>query len=207
MFKYVLIILALVTILALAFVGLRGQTSRQPPVMVFNDLVDQPKYKNQGESPFFADGRQMRLPPPGTVAWGRSSGKPDPSILAEDVANYSLKTMPVPVDAALLQRGQKIFNTYCVVCHGAFGNGNGVATNYGMATPANYHTDRLRQVTDGYLYQVLTEGKGLMGAYGPSIKPNDRWAAVAYVRALQRAGNARIDDVPQNVRPELEKQQ
>lgn len=207
MLKYVLIILALITILAVAFVGLRGQTSRQPPVMVFDDLVDQPKYRNQGQSAFFADGRQMRLAPPGTVAWGRSSDKPDPSILADDTANFAHKTIPVPLDAALLQRGRKVFNTYCAVCHGAFGTGNGVATNYGMATPANYHSDRLRQVTDGYLYQVITDGKGLMGAYGPSIKPDDRWAVVAYVRALQRAGNARIEDVRQNVRPELEKQQ
>ncbi len=204
--KYVLIILALLTVLTVGFVGLRGQTSRQPPVMVFNDLVDQPKYKNQGESAFFADGRQMRLPPAGAVAWGRTPDKPDPGNLIDDADYYGLKVIPLPVDAALLQRGQRVFNTYCAVCHGGFGTGNGVATNYGMSAPANYHTDRLRQVTDGYLYQVITEGKGLMGAYGPSIKPPDRWAAVAYVRALQRAGNAKIDDVPQNLRGELEKQ-
>lgn len=206
MLKYVLIILALITILTIAFAGLRGQTSRKPPVMVFDDMVDQPKYKNQGESTFFADGRQMRLPPPGTIAWGRNAAEPDPSLLAEDTANYDLKTIPLPLDVNLLQRGQKVFNTYCSVCHGGFGNGAGVTTNYGMAPPANYHTDRLRQSPDGYIYKVITEGKGLMGAYGPSIKREDRWAVVAYVRALQRAGTGKIEDVPENVRGELEQQ-
>lgn len=207
MLKYVLIILALLTILTIGFVGLRGQTSRTPPFIIFDDMVDQPKYKNQGDSAFFADGRQMRLAPPGTVAWGRAPDKPDPAMLVDETAGYSLKAIPIPVDAGLLQRGQKVFTTYCAVCHGGFGTGSGVATNYGMSTPANYHTDRLRQVTDGYIYQVITEGKGLMGAYGPSIKPDDRWAAVAYVRALQRAGNAKIEEVPANIRGELEKQQ
>lgn len=207
MLKYVLIILAIFAILVVAFAGLRGQTSREAPVILFDDMHDQPKYKNQGQSAFFADGRQMRLPPAGTIAWGRDSGKPDPAFLVDDAANYELKKIPVTIDATLLQRGQKVYNTYCTVCHGGFGTGNGVTTGYGMTPPANYHSDRLRQVPDGYIYRVITEGKGLMGAYGPSIKPADRWAAVAYVRALQRAGNGKVEDVPANMRAELEKQQ
>lgn len=203
MLKYVLIILATLLILTVTFLGFQGQKSTQPPLVVFDDMVWQPKYKNQGASDFFPDARQMRMPPGGTIPWGRDAKTPDPALRIDDTAMYELKKVPVPVDMALLNRGQALFTTYCTVCHGAFGNGAGITTKYGIAPPANYHTDRLRKATDGYLYQVITEGKGLMGAYGPSVKPQDRWAVVAYVRALQLAGNATIEDVPQAQRAEL----
>lgn len=203
MVKYILIILAALLLLTLALLGVRGSISRQPPIMVFDDLDDQAKYKNQAGSSFFPDGRQMRLPPVGTVAWGRQVATPDKSLLIDDLTQYQLKVMPVKLDQALLARGQAMYNTYCLVCHGGFGDGAGINVKYGQAPPANYHSDRLRQATDGYLYQVITEGKGLMGPYGPSIKPADRWSIVAYVRALQRAGTGTIKDVPENRRGEL----
>ena len=106
--------------------------------MVFDDMVDQPKYKNQGESAFFADGRQMRF-----RRRGRSPGavmaEPDPSLLVNDAANYELKAIPLPLDVNLPCRGQKVFNTYCSVCHGGFGNGAGVTTNYGYAAGKPSH--------------------------------------------------------------------
>lgn len=205
MLKYVLITLAALTLLTLAAAGFRGAISRDPPIMLFDDMADQPKYKNQGESAFFQDGRQMRMPPPGTIAWGRDIAAPDKSLLANDQDNFKLKVMPVTLDYALLARGQKLFTTYCQVCHGGFGDGKGITVNYGQAQPANYHIQRLMEATDGYLYQVMSEGKGLMGPYGPSIKPQDRWAIVAYVRALQRAGTGTIQDVPENMREELDR--
>jgi mono/diheme cytochrome c family protein len=201
--KYVLIILAALCILTVAVLGVRGTTSRLPPMMFFKDFEEQPRYANQGASPFFPDGRQMRPIPPGTVAWGRDAGEPDKSLLHDDAVAFAQQRIPVPVTMELLQRGQHLYNIHCVVCHGGFGNGNGVATHYGMAPPANIHGDRIREVSDGYLYQVITEGRGLMGPYGPSIRPMDRWAVVAYTRALQRAGSGRIEDVPMNLRPEL----
>lgn len=203
MLKYILIALGCLVVLTLAFLGVRGTASRQPPMMFFDDMDDQPKYKNQAGSAFFPDGRQMRLPPQGSVAWGRESGRPDPALLVDDGVEYQRQRIAGKIDYELLDRGRRLYGTYCTVCHGGFGNGNGVATQYGMAPPANYHTDRLRQATDGYLYQVITEGKGLMGPYGPSIRPADRWAIVAYVRALQTAGMATIDDVPAAQREEL----
>lgn len=203
MLKYVLIILATLSLLTLAVMGVRGMTSRRPPLMVFDDMDDMPKYKNQAGSEFFPDGRQMRPIPPGTVAWGRDAGRPDSSVLYSDAGAFQTKRIPMAIDAPLLQRGQKLFTVNCAVCHGGFGDGNGITVKYGQAPPANYHTDRLLQVTDGYIYQVITEGKGLMGPYGPNIKPADRWAIVAYVRALQRAGDATIDDVPAALRAEL----
>lgn len=203
MLKYILIILAILALLTVAFMGLRGTISRQPPVMVFDDLDDQPKYKNQSDTTFFPDGRQMRLAPAGTVAYGRDAAGPDKSLLVDDLAQFQLRTMPVEMNMAMLERGRHLYETYCVVCHGGFGSGTGVTVQYGQAPPANYHSDRLRQATDGYIYQVITEGKGLMGPYGPSIKPEDRWKVVAYVRALQRAGVGTIEDVPENRRAEL----
>lgn len=206
MMKYVLIILVALTLIVVSLLGLRGFTFRQPPVQLFDDMVDQPKYKSQAESAFFPDGRTMRTPPAGSVAWGRDATVPDPKLLVDDQSCYQMKTLPRKIDADLLAEGQRLFNTYCMVCHGGAGTGNGITVSYGQAPPANYHTDRLRNVTDGYLYQVITEGKGLMGPYGPSLKPDDRWAVVAYVRALQRAGNATIKDVPQAQRQQLEQE-
>ena len=203
MFKYILIILASLILLTLAFLGVRGTTSRQPPIMVFDDMDDQPKYTNQAGTTFFPDGRQMRLPPAGSFAWGRDPSAPDKTLLIDDQAQYQLKIMPVEITLPLLAHGQKLYGIYCTVCHGGFGSGTGITVPYGQAPPANYHSDRLRQATDGYLYQVITEGKGLMGPYGPSIRPAARWSIVAYVRALQRAGAGTIADVPENRRGEL----
>lgn len=204
MLKYVIIFLLAIVVITLSIFGVRGMTSRRPPVVLFGDMDNQPKYKSQAESAFFPDGRTMRMPPPGTIQWGRSATAPSPEYLAEDQAAYQLKQMPVKLDRALLMRGQHVFNTYCVVCHGGAGLGNGVTTQYNMSQPANYHIDRLRQETDGYFYKVITEGKGLMGAYGPSIRPGDRWAVVAYVRALQRSENATINEVSEAMRKELQ---
>ena len=203
MYKYVVIILFALTVVTVSILGLRGLMFRDPPLQLFDDMVDQPKYKSQSQSAFFPDGRTMRLPPLGTLAWGRSAAAPDPKLKIDDLANYKLAKMPGKIDMALLKKGQYLFTTHCVVCHGGFGNGNGINVQYGQSLPANYHADRLRTATDGYLYQVITEGKGLMGPYGPSLRPDDRWSIVAYVRALQRAGNATIQDVPQTQRPDL----
>ena len=203
MLKYILIILATLVLLTVIFLGFRGMTSRLPPIMVFDDMDDQPKYANQAGTTFFPDGRQMRLPPAGAVAWGRSAASPDKTLLIDDQTQFGLKVMPVELNLALLERGQKLYQTYCTVCHGGYGSGTGITMEYGQAPPANYHSDRLRAATDGYLYQVITEGKGLMGPYGPSIKPEERWSVVAYVRALQRAGTGTIKDVPENRQGEL----
>jgi len=205
MMKYVVIVILALVVLVLSFAGIRGTTSRQPPILLFDDMVDQPKYKPQSQSPFFPDGRTLRPAPAGTVPFGRPGFSPSPAPVYDDPAAFDLKQIPLKVDAALLTRGQQVYSTYCTVCHGAAGTGNGIVTQYNSAQPANYHSDRLRGVTDGYLYKVITEGKGLMGAYGPSIRPEDRWAAVAYLRALQRSQNARLEDVPQAQRQELER--
>ncbi len=203
MLRIVLVSVAAAALVVVALLGVRGQTSTKPPILIFNDMVEQPKYKPQSESEFFADGRSMRLPPAGAVAWGSSPQKQDAAAPAVDAESFKLPRIPVRIDPALLYRGQKVFNTYCAVCHGGTGAGNGVTTQYGMNNPPSYHIDRLRTVPDGYIYQVITEGKNTMPAYGPNVHPADRWAVVAYVRALQRANNARLQDVPEALCAEL----
>jgi cytochrome c5 len=206
MAKYIILILLLVAALIVSIAGIRGTTFRRPPLMLFDDMDDQPRYKSQSESVFFADGRSMRPVPAGAVPFGRPSWTPEPALVIEDPAAYKLPRNPLTIDKPLLLRGQQVYSTHCTVCHGGAGLGDGVITRYDAATPANLHSDRLRGVTDGYLYQVITEGKGLMGPYAQSIRPDDRWAAVAYLRALQRSQNAKLGDVPQAQREALERQ-
>lgn len=203
--KTILISFAGLVIVTVAILGFRGQTSHRPPLWIFPDMQDQPKYKPQTPSAFFADGRADRPTPHGTVPWGRKASQPDDEFLISDQQRFAMKTIPLKLDRQLLQRGQRLYGIYCAVCHGGTGSGDGITTHslYGMNKPPSYHQDRLRQATDGYIYQVITEGKNTMGGYGGNIHPSDRWAIVAYVRALQRANNASIQDVPADRLQEL----
>jgi mono/diheme cytochrome c family protein len=192
---------AVVTVLIL---GVRGFRSPRPPLQPFSDMVDQPRYRPQSASAFFADGRAQRLPPVGAVAWGRDAREPDAAFLPRDDEYFGLAEIPVRVDRALLLEGQRLYNVYCRVCHGATGAGNGITTQYGMINPPAYHSQRLLDLTAGEIYKTITLGKGQMGPYGDRIRPADRWAIVAYVRALQRAHTATLEDVPPAQRQQLE---
>jgi mono/diheme cytochrome c family protein len=112
--------------------------------------------------------------------------------------------IPLPVTAELLQRGQERYTIFCGVCHGASGAGNGVAGQYGLVAIASLHQDRLRNMADGEIYNTITHGKNTMLGYGASIPLDDRWAIVAYVRALQLSQNATLNDVPSDERSKLE---
>jgi mono/diheme cytochrome c family protein len=231
--RTVLVGIVMTALVAVCLLGWRGMVSDRRPLYLVPDMDWQPRYEAQDSSPFFADGRTMRTPPAGTVAFagggysgggerpeGRAiygsysadAGSPrqNPDYLARDDAYYRgkqgkgwVKTIPVPVDMALLRRGQERFNIYCAACHGASGSGDGITTKYKMANVANYHDDRLRKVEDGYLFDVITNGHGTMKPYGPQVKVADRWAIVAYVRALQRSQNAGVADVPEVHRKEM----
>lgn len=203
MLRLVLTIFVLLTLATVAILGFRGQTSEQPPLANWDDMVLQPKYQAQGRGPFFADDRAMRLPPVGTIAWGRDTGQPDQRFAQNDEADFKATQLPLPLSRELLLRGQAQFNTYCAVCHGASGNGKGLTPRYGMIEPPSYHSQRLREMPLGQIYQTITQGKGLMNAYGPLLDRHDRWAVVAYVKALQRAFDARPEDVPAGQRDSL----
>src|SRR5881392_670684 len=112
---------------------------------------------------------------------------------------------PVPVTAELLQRGRERFNITCAMCHGATAAGNGIAKQHGLATVVTLQDDRIRKMADGEIFNTITNGKNTMMAYGPNIMVSDRWAIIAYLRALQRSQNATEADVPPQNRAELDK--
>lgn len=184
----------------LLFVGCyRGRPSQKPPIHLVPDMDTQPKYKAQGESDFFADGKTMRSPVPGTIPQG---------YLKEDVVYYTGKNeagqfvinSPVDVSLPSLKRGQARFNIYCAPCHSRTGDGQGIIIKHGFMPPPSFHIDRIREVKDGYIFDVISNGVRNMPSYGAQIPIKDRWAIVNYVRALQRSQNATLKDVPEELR-------
>jgi len=167
------------------------------------DMHDQPKYIPLRPSDFFADGRSERSSIQGAVARGH---------LDDDAALYTgkgpdgkfLETFPFPVTKTTLERGQQRFDIYCSPCHDRIGTGDGKIVRRGFRHPPSYHIDRLRKAPAGYLYDVITNGFGAMPDYAAQIQDaTDRWAIVAYIRALQLSQNASIADVPPNARGQL----
>jgi mono/diheme cytochrome c family protein len=183
---------------ALTGCGLRpsGNTT---PLQVHPDMDSQPKFKAQSASTFFADGRANRPVVPGTIAHGNLN---DDDVLAtgRDASGNLLKGNPLPINEVLLQRGQERFNINCAACHGRLGDGNGAVKtrSYGALAPANLNDSRLREIADGHFFDVITNGIRTMQPLGGNIPVSDRWAIIAYVRALQRSQNANIKDVPAN---------
>ena len=168
----------------------RGCTSSRPPIDINPSMDDQPKVRAQTASKFFYDGSSMRQPIPGTVAIGG---------LKEDAAFFTGKgadgkfvaTIPVTADEALLERGRQRYAIYCQPCHDARGDGKGILFQRGNVPTASYHQDKILKYADGQIFDVITNGQGLMAGYRWPIPPADRWAIVAYVRELQRERQAR----------------
>jgi mono/diheme cytochrome c family protein len=166
------------------------------------DMQDQPKYKPLGRSTFFPDGRMSRPVPAGTIARDELSDKD--TVHTGNADGSFVPTIPVPVTKALLERGHDRFDIYCSPCHARTGDGNGMIHQRGFWIPSNLHTERLRSVPPGYLYQVIANGYGAMPDYRDQVPVEDRWAIVAYLRALQLSRHATLADVPQDVRQQLE---
>lgn len=164
----------------------------------------QAKYKAYQASPWYADGLAMQAPPAGTVPYGAPA---DPAVeTGRGPDGKPLATSPVPVDDALLARGRARFDVHCAVCHGPLGDGESqVALNMSLRRPPSLHLYRDRP--DGYLYQVINQGFGLMPSYAGALPVQDRWAVVAYVRALQLSQHAAVDQLPEAARARLEKEQ
>ena len=175
-----------------------GVTTTNPPVEVFSDMRRQPKYKALGASPFFSDGRASRPPVPGTVAVGRLSG--DEAFETGIAGKMYVGRNPLPIDAALLSRGRERFDIYCAACHDCAGDGKGIVPVRTAWLAVNLHDERILQMTDGELFNVATYGRRTMPGYRFQTSAADRWAIVAYVRALQRAGQGVIEDVPSELR-------
>lgn len=179
---------SLILATALVFISCRGEKFDHQPVHPNMNMDQQERYEAQEENNFFEDGRSMRVPVEGTVARGN---------LREDTRFYQginedssfVDTIPVNVTKSFLQKGQKEYNVYCTPCHGQTGDGRGIIMvgRYGYVPAPSYHIDRLRDIEDGYIYSTIANGIRNMPSYAQQIEVEDRWAIVAYVRALQRS--------------------
>lgn len=167
------------------------------------DMHVQPRYNPYDPSDFFADGRSERPPVEGTVARSEIVGGPGQVVFTGMLNGKEVDAFPFPVTRAVLDRGRERFNIFCTPCHGWSGDGDGIVVQRGFRPPPSYHTDRLRQAPVGHFFSVITNGFGAMYPYGYRILPRDRWAIIAYIRALQLSHQAKIDDVPEAERPKL----
>jgi mono/diheme cytochrome c family protein len=165
-------------------------------------MANQPRYDPLETSDFFADGMSARPRVAETVARGELSTDPffDTGKINDAVADG----FPIPVSRELVDRGHQRFDIYCSECHGRLGDGNGMIPARGYRRPPSFHTQTLRTATTGHLFDVMTNGFGAMPPYGSMIPPHDRWAIVAYIRALQISQNATVGDVPPNERAALD---
>lgn len=196
--RYFVLGFFLFCVAVMSIAGFRGSPSRKPPIEVIPDMDRQPKVRPQTPSAFFADGRASRLPVEGTVARGSHFLEtPANTGFVAGTTNF-VPNNPLGVTAASMLRGQQRYQINCQPCHGAVGDGNGITRSFGMGVVANLHDPRIVQMTDGELFYVITHGRNLMGPYASQIVPEDRWAIVAYVRALQLAQLGTAADLPAN---------
>jgi mono/diheme cytochrome c family protein len=181
----------------------RNSKSSSPRIHVIGDMDWQPKYKAQRENPIFADGRSTREQVAETVAVGEL--RDDDHFYRGKISGAFARTFPAEVsfDETTMARGRERFGIYCTPCHGATGRGDGMVVQRGYRRPPSLHIDRLRNEKTGYFFDVITSGFGAMPDYSAQVPVADRWAIVAYVRALQLSENARLDDVPADRRAEL----
>jgi mono/diheme cytochrome c family protein len=170
------------------------------------DMLRQPRLGPGAASPLFGDGKAARTPPPGTVvhAMGDAAtvssgrnGAREPE--ARDEANAQQR-LPQRPSQALLLRGQERYTIYCLPCHSAVGDGDGPVVRRGFPAPPSFHAPRLRQADDRHFFDVIGRGYGAMYPFADRITPEDRWAVVAYVRALQLSRHARVADLPVDLR-------
>jgi mono/diheme cytochrome c family protein len=157
------------------------------------DMHDAPRFKPLQENPFYEDGRASRPIPAGTVARGFLK---DDDVFYTGMQNGApVEKIPMPLTDAVVQRGQERYNIYCSPCHGVAGDGDGMIVKRGYKRPTSYHDPRLRNERAGYFFDVMTRGFGQMPDYAAQVAPKDRWAIVAYIRALQLSQHASVGDL------------
>jgi hypothetical protein len=189
-----LIVVAVLTALAMSGCG---KNEKKPPFDYVPHMSDSAGIKAQHAGPF---GEGMRVPPEGTLSQATEvyHYANDPEGAGKNLTN------PLPRSREVLVRGQKYFNTYCIVCHGAKGEGNGlVVPKFPM--PPSLQSEKVRNWSDGRIFHVVTAGQNLMSSYATQLSPNDRWAVIHYVRALQRALNPTAADLQELEREKREK--
>jgi mono/diheme cytochrome c family protein len=212
--RYFILIFAVLVLVVIGVAGRRGDLTRNSPIQIFPDMKRQLKLRPQTANGFFANGLSSQLPQPGTI----SQEKP---MLVGGKEVYSFEDAPVntgrvtgttnfievnalPVTEKLLMRGHRQFNIYCAPCHGQTGEGAGITKKIGaMAIVANLHDKRIVQLTDGELFSIVSQGKGVMQGYAPQITVEDRWAVIGYLRALQLSRLGTVDDLAPETRAKL----
>lgn len=202
-----LVLGALITLIPLAMVTRERMSSHgdRTRISIIPDMDKQPKYKAQEASPLFVDGRSARADVPGTVARGEL--RADAALYQGRDGDAWIDSFPVAVDSTLLARGRERFGIFCAPCHGLAGRGDGMVNQRAMALaeggwtpPTDLTGELIRSRPLGHLYNTITEGIRNMPAYGPQVPPHDRWAIVAYVKALQLSQHATLADVPADQR-------
>lgn len=203
--KYFLgfLILAVASVCLIA--GRQGDKSLKPPIEIIPDMDRQPKLRPQAGNDFFADGKSSQLKVEGTVARGSHYADNEVNTGRIPGSTNFVAFIPVPVTKELMARGHQRYDINCAPCHGKVGDGKGITTKYNMVAVANFHDLRLVSMADGEIFNTITHGKNLMGSYGANVEIEDRWAIIAYIRALQRSRLATIDDVPAPNRAVLNK--
>ena len=214
--RYFLLIFVVCVAVVVGICGRRGSLSRKTPLYVFPDMRLQLKLEPQKPNEFFKNGTSSQLPPPGTVARSKTLLVGDQTVYPyEDspvltgfvpgTTNY-VETNPFPITQQLLHRGQERFNIYCSPCHGREADGNGITKKLGvMPTVQNLQDPKFVKYADGEIFNVITHGRNTMGAYGPNVPVQDRWAIIAYLRALQLSHLGTMNDVPESERVNLKK--
>lgn len=173
------------------------------------DMYDQPKYKPLAASPLFADGTSARSVPDGALPQARgpfaasTSGRIGAEVVSNDANAQAAQAMPYAVDARLLARGQQRYEIYCLPCHGAVGAGDGRIVQRGFPRPTPFTAVRLRGAPDRHLYDVISDGYGVMYPFADKLEPAERWAVVAYLRALQLSQHADAASLPPAMRARL----
>lgn len=214
--RYFLAIFALCALATVGVLGFRGTHFRRPPLYIFPDMEWQFKLRPQKPNGFFPNGRSSQPPIPGTIPRGIPIKTISGSVFPYEDAPVNtgfvtgttnfVEINPLPITAALLKRGQQRFTINCSPCHGQLADGNGITKRINaMAVVANLHDKRMVEMTDGELFYVVTNGRNLMEPYGANITVEDRWAIVAYLRALQLSQLGTMDDLPQDLRATLKK--
>lgn len=214
--RYFLAIFVVCVLAVVGVLGFRGSHFRKPPLYIFPDMEWQPKLRPQKPNSFFANGISSQLPVAGTVARSTPVQTVSGPVYAYEEAPVNtglitgttnfVENSPLPITAELLQRGRQRFTINCSPCHGALADGNGITKKIGaMAVVANLQDKRIVELPDGEIFYVISNGRNLMGAYGANVTVPDRWAIVAYLRALQLSQLGAVDDLPQAQRTTLKK--
>jgi mono/diheme cytochrome c family protein len=212
--RYFLALFVVCVLGTIGLLGLRGSHSRKPPLYIFPDMERQPKLRPETVSAFFANGMSSRLPVEGAISRSQpiKVGKDlvyswqDVPVVTGRVTGTTnfVEVNPLPVTDELLQRGEHVFNITCAACHSKLGDGKGVPNRIGaMAVVGNLHDKRIVELTDGELFNTVSNGKGVMQGYAPTMPIEDRWAAIAYLRALQLSRLGSLDEVPEALRRSL----